>query len=227
MTKGHQYGYVERTEVIPFVPEEAQNILEVGCSRGGFAAALRRTRRPLTIWGIDSDPRIETEAAPHYDRLIIGLYPQALTEDATFDCIVFNDVLEHMPDPWEALTATHAFLPPNGAVVASIPNVRYLPVVGRLLLKGDFTYTETGVMDRTHLRFFTKKTTCALFAASGYEVVDIHGINPWRDKSWLVVVMPRPFEDMVYRQFVLAARPQARRGRITKKVVRAFSEPSR
>ena len=66
MAEGHRYGYVERSEGIPFIPEEARSVLDVGCSRGGFGAALRRSGRRLSIWGIDSDPRIESEAAPAY-----------------------------------------------------------------------------------------------------------------------------------------------------------------
>ena len=207
MAEGHRYGYVERSEVIPFIPEEARSVLDVGCSRGGFGAALRRSGRRLSIWGIDSDPRIESEAAPAYDNLIIGDYPNALGEGVSFDCIVFNDVLEHMSDPWEVLRKSHAFLTADGAVIASIPNVRYLPVVARLLLKGDFTYADTGVMDRTHLRFFTRKTSCDLFESSGYDVFDVRGINPWRDKQWLTVIFVPPFRDVLYRQFILAARP--------------------
>jgi 2-polyprenyl-3-methyl-5-hydroxy-6-metoxy-1,4-benzoquinol methylase len=206
----HQYGYVERPEVFPFVPKDARVIADVGCSRGGFGAALRRTGRPLEIWGIDSDPTIVAEASPHYDRFLTGYFPDVLVGlDVRFDCIVFNDVLEHMVDPWEALRKSSGYLSPTGTVVASIPNLRYLPVVARLLLKGDFTYVDSGVMDRTHLRFFTKKTMIELFKSCGYNVSSIKGIVPWREKHWLAAVAPPRFKDAVYRQFVVAARPSS------------------
>lgn len=204
----HRYGYVERPEVISFIPEDARLVVDVGCSRGGFGAALRRTGRRVRIWGIDSDPTIASEASSHYDHFITGYYPDALEGlDVQFDCIVFNDVLEHMADPWEALRKTKRYLLPSGTVVASIPNVRYLPVLVRLLLKGDFSYAESGVMDRTHLRFFTKKTMRDLFESCGYHVSDMKGIVPWRERRWLAAIAPPPFKDAVYRQFVVAAQP--------------------
>ena len=168
----HVYDYVERSEIVPFVPSNSRIVLDVGCSRGGFATALRRTGRALEIWGVDNDPTILAEASPRYDRFLLGTYPEALAGIETeFDCIVFNDVLEHMPDPWQVLRATRGLLSSRGSVVASIPNVRYLPVSVRLLLKGDFTYSRTGVMDRTHLRFFTMRSMRDLFETSGFSVV--------------------------------------------------------
>jgi 2-polyprenyl-3-methyl-5-hydroxy-6-metoxy-1,4-benzoquinol methylase len=168
---------------------------------------LRRTGRQVEIWGIDGDPRIAEEASRHYDRFLTGYYPDVLEDmDVRFDCIVFNDVLEHMVDPWDALRRSLSNLSPGGTAVASMPNLRYLPVVVRLVLKGDFAYTDSGVMDRTHLRFFTKKTMRRLFESCGYEVTAIKGINPWREKDWLAVIAPPPFKDTVYRQFVLAGR---------------------
>jgi 2-polyprenyl-3-methyl-5-hydroxy-6-metoxy-1,4-benzoquinol methylase len=140
---------------------------------------------------------------------VLGPYPEALGElHAYFDCIVFNDVLEHMPDPWEVLRMTRHLLSPIGTVVASIPNVRYLPVSVRLLLNGDFSYADVGVMDRTHLRFFTMRTMHELFEASGYAVVAMRGINPWRERHWLPAIAPRRFADIFYRQFIIAARPR-------------------
>jgi 2-polyprenyl-3-methyl-5-hydroxy-6-metoxy-1,4-benzoquinol methylase len=205
----HVYAYVERPEVVPFIPAAARVVLDVGCSHGGFAVALRRTGRPLEVWGIDTDPMIQEEAAPRYDRFVLGQYPEALVElRAYFDCIVFNDVLEHMPDPWEVLRMTRRLLSPIGTVVASIPNVRYLPVSVRLLLNGDFSYADIGVMDRTHLRFFTMRSMRELFEASGYAVLAMEGINPWRERHWLAAIAPRHFADMFYRQFIIAARPR-------------------
>lgn len=200
----HVYGYVERPDVVAALPNGINRLLDVGGSRGGFAVSLRVARAAKEIWGIEADPTVEDEAAPRYDRYIRGTYPDALP-DEQFDCIAFNDVLEHLVDPWSVLRTTHKHLAPGGIVVASIPNVRFLPVVARLALAGDFTYTDTGVMDRTHLRFFTRKTMVDLFESSGYKVIKVVPSNPWRGMEWIAKLSPRQLRDAVYRQFIIVA----------------------
>jgi 2-polyprenyl-3-methyl-5-hydroxy-6-metoxy-1,4-benzoquinol methylase len=208
----HQYDYEERLEVLPSIPAAAQTIADVGCSRGGFGVALRRSRGNVELWGIDADSAIAAEAAPHYDRFLNGFFPEVLAEeDVRFDCIVFNDVLEHMADPWAALRAAHSWLAPGGTVVGSIPNVRYFPVVARLLVLGDFSYTRNGVLDRTHLRFFTKRTVRDLFECSGFEVQNVRGIAPWRGRRRLAQVAPPGVDDALYRQFVVTGRSPSSR----------------
>lgn len=101
--------------------------------------------------------------------------PPALHQQ--FDCVVFNDVLEHLVDPWEALGASINLLSPSGCIVSSIPNVRYYKVLKQLLFKKDWRYVEAGILDRTHLRFFTEKSILRLFHTCGYRVDVIKGIN--------------------------------------------------
>src|SRR5262249_12512675 len=94
-----------------------------------------------------------------------------------FDCIVFNDVLEHMIDPYSALVYAKESLVPNGRVVASIPNVRYFDNVWSLLIDGSWEYCDAGILDRTHLRFFTKKSIESMFVDLGYDIEVLKGIN--------------------------------------------------
>jgi 2-polyprenyl-3-methyl-5-hydroxy-6-metoxy-1,4-benzoquinol methylase len=188
-------------------------VLDVGCHHGGFGKALRSAGTAPTVWAVEADPEAAKIAEANYDRVIVGPYPDALADvDMLFDCIIFNDVLEHMVDPWATLRATATYLAPEGTVVASIPNVRHIKVVANLLLRGDWTYTDMGILDRTHLRFFTAKTIRALFADSGFKVERLEGINPvghlrspfWR---WLPLVLG----DMAYTGFAVTGRPDAGR----------------
>ena len=166
--------------MLPFVPSTARCILDVGCGRGGFGYALRESDPTRTIWAVESETDFAATASAHYDEMVVGVFPEALSTDPSpprFDCIVFNDVLEHQVDPWETLRTTKQLLTADGTVVASIPNVRNLRTVFDLAVRGDWTYVEMGVLDRTHLRFFTRRTTVALFEDSGYEVEALAGIN--------------------------------------------------
>lgn len=118
-----------------------------------------------------------------YDTRTTGLYPQDLPPGARYDCMVFNDVLEHMVDPWAALRETRDRLTDRGCVVASIPNVRHLILLIPLVWKGQWHYDDTGILDRTHLRFFTKQSMRELFESTGYEVLQIEPLRVTKPKS--------------------------------------------
>jgi 2-polyprenyl-3-methyl-5-hydroxy-6-metoxy-1,4-benzoquinol methylase len=157
--------------------------LDVGCGRGGFAKALRARDPDIELWGLDCDPDASAEAAAVFDHFILGEYPRCLDQFAcSFDCIVMNDVLEHMTDPWGALHATPPILDAGGTVVASVPNLRYLPVLKRLVARGRFDYEDAGVLDRNHLRFFTKATLRDAFIDAGFAVTRLEPINTF--SSW-------------------------------------------
>lgn len=169
VTAEHPYPYLERPEVVALVPV-ADRLLDVGCGRGGFGSALRRAGRVRDLWGIEPHPDAADEAKAHFDHVITGTYPDDLPDGERFDVVVFNDVLEHMIDPGRALERTRQILTPDGRVLVSIPTIRYWPVLWDLVVRGRWTYTETGTLDRTHLRFFTRASAIALLETAGYQV---------------------------------------------------------
>lgn len=162
----------DRPDMLAFIPVDAASILDVGCATGRFGESLRTARPAAVLYGIDPTLLDPGSSAP-YARRTTGFFPEDLPEGIRYDCIVFNDVLEHMPDPWAALDATRDLLTPGGCVVASMPNVRHLTVVLPLVTKGQWRYDDSGILDRTHLRFFTKRSMCELFESSGYEIVQM------------------------------------------------------
>lgn len=192
--------------MVPFIPAGTSTILDVGCSRGRFGATLRQANPAWKLYGIEPDPDAAAEAAPHYERVVCGYFPDDLTGDDTFDCIVFNDILEHVVDPWGTLErATHR-LTPTGRIVASIPNVRHYIVVRNLLLRGRWDYTDWGVLDRTHLRFFTRASIESLFTGADMEIETLAPINPIPVRRAALLV--GRFRDMRYTQFAVVARPR-------------------
>ena len=173
------YALKGRPEVVPFVPPDVRSILDVGCASGGFGHHFRAERPQISrLVGVEP---LEAEAAlardASYDEVHVGYFPEALPGDCEpFHCVVLNDVLEHMTDPWGSLTAVRDVLRPTGWVVASIPSIQYLPISLRVV-RGQWTYTDEGTLDRTHLRFFTRSTMHEMFEDAGFEVVRLEGIN--------------------------------------------------
>jgi SAM-dependent methyltransferase len=161
------------------------------------------------------------EAASKLDRVVEGMFnPDANLPTGYFDCVLFNDVLEHLLDPKSALQLARTLLRQGGVVVASIPNIRHFQTQWRLLLHGEWVYRDSGTLDRTHLRFFTCKSIAPLFIESGYDVKQLQGINPfwssclaessnWRYFKILNLLTFGGIEDMKYLQFAVVARPRS------------------
>ena len=126
-----------------------------------------------------------------------------------FDCIVFNDILEHVRDPWNVLKRFKSYLKEDGCIIASIPNVRYYNNVKRLLLHKSWDYESSGILDYGHLRFFTKKSILSMFYECGYTVVNLEGINPVK-LSWQLslvnTILCDILCDMKYLQFACVAK---------------------
>jgi 2-polyprenyl-3-methyl-5-hydroxy-6-metoxy-1,4-benzoquinol methylase len=198
------YG-IQRLEMLRHLPEDAKIILDVGCGEGGFAELIKK-QRDAEVWGIELYPKAAARAEAKLDRLYVGNIEmdQFDLPEEYFDCIVFNDVLEHLYYPWDVLEKVKKFLKNGGYVLASIPNIRYLEQVVSLVLKGDWDYGRWGIMDRTHLRFFTLKSMRKMFEQSGYTVLNIEGINPG-EFSWkfemLYWLFGKRIWDMRYLQF--------------------------
>jgi len=203
--------YSDRNEMLPFIPGDVKRVLDVGCGEGGFGKLLK-ARDDMEVWGIEILKEPAQKASQVYDRVVVGDLERDsldLPEDY-FDCLIFNDVLEHFTDPWTVLKKLKTCLTDDGCVVASIPNVRYFDNLYNLLVKGDWRYTEHGILDITHLRFFTKRSIGDLFASCGYEVAGITGIARKRSKRFtrgvLNLISLNTLSDVRYLQFACVAR---------------------
>jgi len=209
-SKDTGYFAHDRTELLPFIPKNIQSALDIGCGNGAFGMLLKKTFPDLEVWGVEPDDRSAGEASGRLDKVINGLFSNTDPGFAgkKFDIIFFNDVLEHLPDPAEAIAMCRVLLAAGGHILASIPNIRWYPVVLSLLRYQDFKYSNAGVMDKTHLRFFTWKSMIRLFEENGCKVVSITGINKSTDFKFFNVLnflLLGKQEDMKYPQFVTVA----------------------
>jgi 2-polyprenyl-3-methyl-5-hydroxy-6-metoxy-1,4-benzoquinol methylase len=91
-------------------------------------------------------------------------------ERGHFDCILYGDVLEHLINPWQVLKEHRSFLRNGGAIICSIPNIRHYRVIRRLVFRGKWEYTDSGILDRTHLRFFTLGSIQKMLEEAGFEI---------------------------------------------------------
>ena len=150
-----------------------KRVLDVGCANGYLAEVLGKNG--CTVSGVEYDAAAAEEARPHLDRLVVGdletLDLAAELGTGGFDVVVFGDVLEHLRDPLPVLKQARSLLAPGGYVVISIPNVAHGSV--RLsLLKGRFDYGPLGLLDETHIRFFTRDNLRALLRDAGFAATD-------------------------------------------------------
>lgn len=154
------YGHA-RKEIVPLLPPgRIQRILDVGCGRGDTLAFLKSAGRCERTYGVELFPEAADVARERLDEVFVGNVEHIdlpITTES-LDVVLCLDVLEHLVDPWSTVARLAALLKPGGALIMSIPNVRHFRVVFPLLFKGRWNYADHGLMDRTHLRFFTEAT---------------------------------------------------------------------
>lgn len=180
-SKPEGYYGVAREEMLPFLPSAARKVLDVGCGCGGFGLSMKKFRKDITdIWGIEPNREAALIAEGVYDKVICSTFDENVMGLAgqQFDAIIFNDVLEHLIDPQSVLKVCKQYLAKGGCIIASIPNILYFNVFfNQIILKQDWEYTGSGILDNTHLRFFTRKSIIRMFEQTGYKVASIEGIN--------------------------------------------------
>jgi SAM-dependent methyltransferase len=157
----------------------AERVVEVGCSRGALARAYKQLHPRSHYLGIELDPGYAKVARSHCDKVEIGNIEDLFNSGAMkgldpSQCWVFGDILEHLIDPWQILRSLHPLLTPDGCVCACIPNMQHWSIQLQLNT-GKLAYTESGLLDRTHLRWFTRITMLHLFESSGFQ---IECVNP-------------------------------------------------
>ena len=200
-----------REEMLKYVPANAQRILDVGCGGGRFGALLKAARPSTEVWGVEPEREAARDAASRLDRVLATPFDATTALPAAyFDAIVFNDSLEHFPDPFPPLMHCKSLLAAHGVIVCSIPNVRYISNLKHLLVDRDWRYEDFGVRDRTHLRFFTYRSILRTMDQAGFRVRSIAGINPaplnWRKSAFLLLLYPW-VSDTRFQQFAVVASP--------------------
>ena len=164
-------------DLLRLIPADARFIVEVGCSSGALAREYKKLHHhPHRYVGIEIDAAYAARAAAHCDETHVRDIETAddafWAQLADADCWVFGDTLEHTRDPWAVLARIRQTLPAHGQVLCCIPNAQHWSLQVRLSV-GDLRYADSGLLDRTHLRWFTRQTLVEMFLGAGYDVVGL------------------------------------------------------
>lgn len=171
----------KRPDMLPYIPADCRRTLEIGCAEGNFSHRIKQDLNVET-WGIELNDAAAKRAAHKMDRVIEGGAEVALKElpDQHFDCIICNDVLEHIYDPYSLLEDMKPKLTESGVIVCSIPNIRYYKTLYQIVFQRQWRYEDSGVLDKTHIRFFTLASIRDLFDDLGFTVLKLEGLRPTR-----------------------------------------------
>ncbi|EJE8737368.1 class I SAM-dependent methyltransferase [Vibrio vulnificus] len=200
------YNENTRPEMLDFLPENYSKVLEIGCWKGDFKSNLKEG---CEYWGVELIENSANIAKKKAFKVICGDFFDVSDQvpDGYFDLIVCNDVIEHMPDHDKFLIEIKKKLNNKGVIVGSIPNVRYIKNLRDLIFKKDWKYKNAGLLDKTHLRWFTEKSLKRNFSQINYTIERFYGINsilnePQYNKSIFIRLMIFIFgKDTQYMQF--------------------------
>jgi len=193
-TPAHEH---HNPELLRLIPQASMHLVEIGCSSGALAREFKKINPRCNYLGVDVVSTYAELAKRHCDK-VVALDIEAADEgffsdNAIRDCWIFGDTIEHLRNPWSVLERIRDVIPQKGCVVACIPNAQHWSVQARLCT-GDFRYEDSGLLDRTHLRWFTRQTMIEMFDESGFTIVE--GI-------------PRIFEEPMKETFLPVIREMA------------------
>jgi 2-polyprenyl-3-methyl-5-hydroxy-6-metoxy-1,4-benzoquinol methylase len=215
--KAESYFANINMELLTCLPDTPGNILDIGCATGKLGEDIMQMKNPGSYVGIEVVPSIAEIAKKRLTKVYVGRAEEVLTrlKSNSFDWVIMADSLEHTIDPWSILEQVNRVLNKDGHLLISLPNVRNLGVITELLVKGTWNYRDFGIMDKGHLRFFTKKTILGILEEGGFSVKKIYSNpqNRWkkfrgRFISRLISLglgQPSAYEELITVQWIIKA----------------------
>lgn len=167
-------GTSRRDDAVAMLSSAPRFALDVGCASGGTAHSLKEAYPECKLWGIEPRAEAAERARRGMDKVIVGTFDSVDwaaqgVRPGEIDAVFLLDVLEHMYNPWRTLAALRELVSPQAQIVISLPNVRNMLLI-RDLMNGYWRYRDTGLLDSTHIRFFTQHEALRLLYQTGYRV---------------------------------------------------------
>lgn len=207
IVKEDKYYASDRFDVMALIPDDVRRALDVGCGYGNMAKRLKN-ERAIEVVGIEKEERAVNIAKDNVDKLIIGDAEDMKLpfEEGYFDCIVYGDVLEHLKEPWKLFKKHTYYLKKGGYCIASIPNIAHYSVI-KGLMNDKWEYTSSGIMDKTHLRFFTIEGIRRMFKDAGYTILEEKRyIRASKSKKLLNKLLRGRMEHLLTEQYIVKGR---------------------
>lgn len=187
-------------DLLKLLPINSKRLVEVGCSSGALAREYKKINQSCHYTGIEISSDYAALAARHCDTVLLLDIESAdenlIHSSLAADTWIFGDTLEHLKDPWLLLRKIRKSISTEGCVVACIPNIQHWSIQARLSC-GQFRYEDSGLLDKTHLRWFTRQTIGEMFDMTGFQIINIYA---------------RVFEDPARDNFLPAIREMALAG---------------
>jgi 2-polyprenyl-3-methyl-5-hydroxy-6-metoxy-1,4-benzoquinol methylase len=157
--------------MLPLIKDGPNIVMDLGCAAGVMGRKLLETGKAKEVFGVEIFEPAAAEAATIYKKVHVGdIEEMQLDYNQCFDYVICGDILEHLRDPYKIVRLLSTWLKPGGSLFVCVPNVRNYHVVADLVLRGKWEYQSAGIMDRTHLRFFTASSCRQMLLDAGLEV---------------------------------------------------------
>jgi 2-polyprenyl-3-methyl-5-hydroxy-6-metoxy-1,4-benzoquinol methylase len=197
----------ERPSLYTRVDEGPTIILDLGCGMGTLGRKLRELKKAKELVGAEIFETAGQEAAKFYEKVYIGdIESMQLPYLDYFDYVICGDILEHTKDPYRLVSQIRTWLKPGGKLICSLPNVRNYRVWSKLIFRGQWEYEDSGILDATHLRFFTRKSGCKMVRDAGLQIENCTMLTYGTKKLLLNALTFRLCEELLALQFVIEAR---------------------
>ena len=189
--KDDRYFEGAREDFVNELPENLDaRILEIGCSNGNTGVLALSMNKCGTYIGVELHEEAALKAKEKISQVIVGDIEKMdfPWKDNSFDVLILSEVLEHLVDPLNVLRKLHRYMKSGALILASSPNVSNYRII-LMLLKGEWNLTDNGVMDRTHLRWFTPGSFAEMFESAGYKVLSIEPLSPLKIQTKLQIAL--------------------------------------
>jgi 2-polyprenyl-3-methyl-5-hydroxy-6-metoxy-1,4-benzoquinol methylase len=208
-SKADVYYNRDRPSIQALVKKGPNRILDLGCGSGAVGKRLLEQGKASELVGCELFEDAAAEAARSYHKVFTGdIEVLDLPYENYFDYVICGDILEHLKDPYSVVRRINGWLKQDGQFICSVPNVRYWPVLANLIFRGAWEYQAAGVMDRTHLRFFTRRSSFAMLHDAGFEVIQNRMLIFGRKYQLLNRVTFGLFDEFLGSQTVTLAKKQ-------------------
>ena len=201
-------AYYKRSKarIIPYFKKGPNKILEIGCASGKLGSLLRKNGRAKLLVGVELNEAAANQAKNIFDKVYVGDFENMEIEDERdFDYVLCGDVLEHLKNPWAAVKKINNLLKPGGQLIAISPNIRFWEILFDLAVMGNWEYQSAGILDDTHLRFFTKKTFVKMFLECGMDIKKKEMVIPGKKKKFFNKVTFNILEEFLGYQIMVIA----------------------